>query len=355
MKVFSSSLVLWFLPALLSATFVHAQEPAKGQAPKMQQATAADYANVPQSAKDILKALKKLDIKISIGISYETYSKDVENVYPDIKLFLESEESRKYPELSAVFRNASDCYLLVREEWHDEIYSEPGVVKLRAAMFGLYARKVLWLTASENVLSADVLVSGNESGIATFLQKKGPECWRGFTLLGACLNAVKCGVHSTPPQKFTHEYFPAAVLERCKEQGRMNDDAAKLWRELDGLLAKNEGLLRSNEGATGKSGNEPEVEYLTSPFDMSIAKLPAHFVGHDPQRLFDVLVEKSRTIRKPSVTGLSDREKAIPLYGTLTLNSVLAYATTACGARTIPSDWRAHEIRRASAGSSYRI
>jgi len=78
------------------------------QEPTKQPALADKYADAPQSARAILTALKKLEIKIEIGISYQAYKTEIENVYPEIRLFLDSRESKKFPELCFLLSNVGD-------------------------------------------------------------------------------------------------------------------------------------------------------------------------------------------------------------------------------------------------------
>jgi hypothetical protein len=220
-----------------------AAEKQRAEEERRKEAVAA-YRNAPQSAKNILTTLKKLNIKIGIGINYQTYSADIENVYPDIKLFLESAESQKYPELRFFLSNAADCYLLVRDEWADSIQGEDylNIKKYHASLFMIEAKSILWRTAAANIAGAEVLIGGNDQEIANFIQTTFPKTRHEVTLLAACLVIVK---QAEPKGEengtlFTDDNFPAGVLPRCKQQAEINEQAAEQWRELDGLLKANE-------------------------------------------------------------------------------------------------------------------
>ena len=78
------------------------------------------YSHVPPSAKGVLVSMQKLRAKLKIGISCRDYDSDVASIYADVSVFAQSPEGKELPELAALFNNASDCYLKVREIWGRE-------------------------------------------------------------------------------------------------------------------------------------------------------------------------------------------------------------------------------------------
>jgi len=73
------------------------------------------YDDVPQEAGDVVKSLKKLQVRTEIRVNFPDYDRAVSYIYPDVKVFVQSAEAREMPELRLVLTNAMDCYLKVCE------------------------------------------------------------------------------------------------------------------------------------------------------------------------------------------------------------------------------------------------
>lgn len=116
------------------------------------------YDTIPADAKAVVKALKKLQAKTEIGINFKDYNEAVSDVYPDVKLFIESPESKNMPELRLVLKNATDCYLKVRELWSTKISSDNPNEKYDASILLITAQPLLWKVAAGNVAAGDMLI-----------------------------------------------------------------------------------------------------------------------------------------------------------------------------------------------------
>jgi serine/threonine protein kinase len=80
----------------------------------------ARYANLPQTARDALNAVKKLAAKTETGVIYADYTRAVGDTWGDVKIFVESAEGKKLPELSLMLRKAMDDYKSAGEAWSEK-------------------------------------------------------------------------------------------------------------------------------------------------------------------------------------------------------------------------------------------
>jgi len=70
-----------------------------------------------QSAKEAMKALKKMDVRTEVGVSYQDYSPLVSDCKVEVDSFLESKAAKKSPEFAAHLKKAMDYYLLAKKIW----------------------------------------------------------------------------------------------------------------------------------------------------------------------------------------------------------------------------------------------
>jgi len=119
------------------------------------------YDSIPSDARDVVKGLKKIEARTEIGVNYVDYDRAVSDLYPDVKIFLESAEARNLPELRALIANAMDCYLEVRRLWGITI-SGDGIKKYDASMTLITAQPVLWKTAGANISGATALLESSK-------------------------------------------------------------------------------------------------------------------------------------------------------------------------------------------------
>lgn len=233
---------LFLVVSVVSVVSVYAQEPSGNK-----------YADVPQSAKDILVALKKLDAKIEIGINYLTYNTEVANVYADIRVFVESNESQKYPELLFVLNNISDCHLLAREKWGKSIYSESRIEKFHAELWMVFGKSILWKTASVNVAYINVLFNSTPEEVSTAIRRL-PNDSADLSLLSACYKIVH--IAKTEGKKigdtsrggwvgFTTNELKD-MLPRLERQSTLNGKTEEMWKELNEMLKDSDVRLQEN-------------------------------------------------------------------------------------------------------------
>lgn len=118
------------------------------------------YTAIPEDAKDVLKALKKLEARLGVGISFAKYSEAIEEVYPNVSVFNDSQAAREMPELRLLLSNACDCYLVVRKVWAATISADNPVKRYDAQLLLLDIQDPLWEAASANIAGATVFVEG---------------------------------------------------------------------------------------------------------------------------------------------------------------------------------------------------
>ena len=225
---------------------VSAQEAAKQPSPVNK------YTDVPQSAKNLLTALKKLQIKIEIGINYEAYKTDVESIYPELRLFVESGESKKYPELCFLLSNIGDCHLLVRDKWNTLVSASTDIGRMSPDHFLAFGRPILWKTAAANIAGIAVLLNGSTEEVATFIEKL-PNDSCDLMLVSACHAIAKApkphsDIDLDHPGTIFDEwgfmpYDFRELSERLEAQAKTSEKAAARWRELNDIVKSNEETL----------------------------------------------------------------------------------------------------------------
>ncbi|MHB8067360.1 MAG: hypothetical protein ACYDIC_05610 [Desulfobaccales bacterium] len=70
-----------------------------------------------QSAKDAVKALKKLEAKVESGMSYQKYREALGDTNAEVKLFLESKNAKKNPELANSIKKIMGNYQDAADLW----------------------------------------------------------------------------------------------------------------------------------------------------------------------------------------------------------------------------------------------
>lgn len=70
-----------------------------------------------QSAKDAIMALKKLEARVEIGISYKDYGPALGETKFPVNLFLESSEAKEKPELAIHIENAIQYFEIANFIW----------------------------------------------------------------------------------------------------------------------------------------------------------------------------------------------------------------------------------------------
>jgi hypothetical protein len=70
-----------------------------------------------QSAKEAMKALKKMGVRVEVGVSYQDYSPLISDCKVEVDSFLESRAAKKSPEAALHIKKAIDYYLLAKRLW----------------------------------------------------------------------------------------------------------------------------------------------------------------------------------------------------------------------------------------------
>ncbi len=123
------------------------------------------YDTIPEDAHSAVKALKKLEARTEIGITFVDYNKAVSEIYPDLKVFIESPDSREMPELRFVLANAIGCHLKVRELWSAKVASDDPVRQYNASMTLITAQPWLWKVAGVNTSGASALIDSPKTDL----------------------------------------------------------------------------------------------------------------------------------------------------------------------------------------------
>jgi hypothetical protein len=117
------------------------------------------YDSLPPDALQAIKAIRTLRAIVELGTSFDHYSAKVQELLPSVRLFLESREAASVPELATLLKNASDCYVEVRNIWNDSIFASPVLRKHDATRLLAEARDPLFKLAGDNVDLAYSLAS----------------------------------------------------------------------------------------------------------------------------------------------------------------------------------------------------
>ncbi|MBM4273243.1 MAG: hypothetical protein FJ134_02110 [Deltaproteobacteria bacterium] len=80
-----------------------------------------------ESHKEAIKALKKLEAKIEMGVNYQKYVEVLGETNAEVKLFLESKSSKKYPDIVTSINKIMDNYKDAAKLW-SVIIDHPGRV-----------------------------------------------------------------------------------------------------------------------------------------------------------------------------------------------------------------------------------
>jgi len=118
------------------------------------------YSAPSDDARSVMKALSKLQARTEIAINFIDYDKAVSDVYPDVKVFLDSAEAKSMPEMRLLVANAMACYLKAQSIWSTSISSDSPLAKYEASNLLLTARPVLWKVAAANLTAAKVFLEG---------------------------------------------------------------------------------------------------------------------------------------------------------------------------------------------------
>lgn len=123
------------------------------------------YDVISDDARAVVKSLKKLEARTEIGVNFVDYDRAVSDVYPDVKVFLDSPEARTQPELRFVLANAMDCHLKVRSLWATKVSSDDPIEKYNASVAFITAQPMLWKVAGANISGASALIDSPKTDL----------------------------------------------------------------------------------------------------------------------------------------------------------------------------------------------
>jgi hypothetical protein len=70
-----------------------------------------------QTAKDAFDSLRKVEIRIQAGVSYQDYPQVIANAEKEVNMFLESNEANKNPQFLKSIKTAMDYYITAKRIW----------------------------------------------------------------------------------------------------------------------------------------------------------------------------------------------------------------------------------------------
>jgi hypothetical protein len=124
----------------------------------------AEYHNVPQSARNALNAVKKLEARTEVGVSYQEYSTVVGEAWGDIKVFAESSEGKKLPEFSFLLVSAMGKYKLALDIWQDKV--QRYVQYYPTPLLSGVLQQQCWGAANRRIDVAELLITGEDIAAA---------------------------------------------------------------------------------------------------------------------------------------------------------------------------------------------
>lgn len=74
-----------------------------------------------QSARDVVKALKRVEARVDMGISYNEYLLSVADARVEVQMYLESHEAKQKPALTNLIKKIIEHYETVREIWRNKV------------------------------------------------------------------------------------------------------------------------------------------------------------------------------------------------------------------------------------------
>ncbi len=122
---------------------------------KRVQEAVALYRDPPGSARNVLKAVKKLEAKTEVGVNCRDYCVAVGETWADVKLFAESRDGKRLPEFTFLLVSALERHKVAVDYWglviKGGVLSGPGD-----------ALQECWRAAHERVEMAEQLIGGDD-------------------------------------------------------------------------------------------------------------------------------------------------------------------------------------------------
>ena len=127
---------------------------------KRRKEAASAYRNVlqnpPQSARDALNVLKKVEARTEIGISYVEYGSVVGEAWGEVKIFVDSPEGKVIPDFSLCLTQSTSDYKSARSAWGAKIkypiLAKAHESELDALLQVCWLRAGMYLSIAEDLL-----------------------------------------------------------------------------------------------------------------------------------------------------------------------------------------------------------
>ncbi|MBA4397138.1 MAG: hypothetical protein C0394_07135 [Syntrophus sp. (in: bacteria)] len=74
-----------------------------------------------QSARDAVKALKRIEARADMGISYSEYVLALADARVEVQMYLESHEARQKPEMTGLIKKILSHYETARQVWKNKV------------------------------------------------------------------------------------------------------------------------------------------------------------------------------------------------------------------------------------------
>ena len=135
---------------------------------KRQKEALAVYRNPPQSARNALNAVKKVQARTEVGVNLNNWSTIVGEAWGEVKVFAESPEGIELPELSFLLTSAMGKYKLALDAWQGELHPVAWNKPASEVLSEVLLHKC-WRAAERRLELAQALV--NENGAAMVLPR----------------------------------------------------------------------------------------------------------------------------------------------------------------------------------------
>lgn len=115
-----------------------------GQNPSAGDGRPAPSNTLGESAKEALRALKKLEARVTSGISYRDYGPAIGDARFEVDLFLDSPEAKNKPELAKAIANAMSHFGTAKSAWGlkfsnpDDQFLKIGAIRKSSSWYSFF-------------------------------------------------------------------------------------------------------------------------------------------------------------------------------------------------------------------------
>ncbi|MBN1912691.1 MAG: DUF4339 domain-containing protein [Pirellulales bacterium] len=214
-----------------------AEEKRRAEEKRLKEVVAA-YSNSPQSARNALNAVKRVEARTEVGINFKDYSTVVGEAWAEVKIFTESPDGRKLPAFSFLLVSAMGKQKIALDVWQLSLmWKEAGLrgdEDLHSDM-----RQKYWGAAHRRIVMAESLITRDDVAIVlsriAMLEKADAKYETEMKSLFSETDTVY--------SKAKTKLYEADI---AKMSGRP-EDQAKHQEEAKGLLQKRKELLQKIE------------------------------------------------------------------------------------------------------------